>query len=367
MKTLLFYGGLRLLFGFSIKGMVSLKDVGEHVGVSASTVSRVINRPEKVKKETRWRVEEAIRTLGYNPNRVARRLRSSEGRARILGLIIPDIQNSFYSEVVRGVEDVAYDEDYAVILCSSDEDSEREQFYLDVLRGESADGVILAPHDGTARLGEEVSLPVVCFDRRLPEADVDTVVVDNRRGARALTEHLLELGHRRIGIICSSLDLSTTTERLAGYRDAIGAAGVDVEEALVRSGGPRRETGYREAQHLLDMEAPPTAIFAVNNQLVLGALEAVRQCGLQVPDDLTVAGFDDAPWSSLLAAPLTTVRQPTYEMGRRAAELLFQRIDDPKRDEVLVTLQPSLVVRASSGAPARGESAQGEPLAAASE
>lgn len=329
---------------------VNLEDVAQRTGVSPSTVSRAINRPEKVKTETRERIHKAIRALGYRPSRVARRLRSPSGHAYILGLIIPDIQNPFYAEVARGVEDVAYDEGYAVILCSSDENAEREQFYLEVLRSESADGVIVAPHDSSVSFGADAALPVVCFDRRPPTSSVDAVVANNRQGAYDLTAHLVRQGHRRVGIACGPLSLSTSTQRLAGYRSALTDAGLAHDEELVYSGAPKPGTGRRAAEALMSLSDPPTALFAANNQLALGVLEFASKRGLRIPDDVAVVGFDDAPWASLLAAPLTTIRQPSYEMGRRAAEMLFQRIADPAREAALITLQTSLVIRQSCGA-----------------
>lgn len=339
-------------------GMSTLEQVATRARVSISTVSRVLNTPAKVRAGTRTRVEEAIRQLNYQPNRVARRLRARDGRAHLLGLIIPDIQNAFFSNIVRGVEDVARTQDYAVILCNSDEEVDRERFYLDILRAESADGVILPPIRGdeaTARRLEELDLPVVCIDRRLSRTAVDTVVVENREGARAAIHHLIGLGHRRIGVIVGPLNLSTSVERLAGYRQALEEAAIPSDDGLVGSGGPRREDGRRMAAALLSMRPRVTAVFAGNTPLTLGVLEALRERGLQVPQDVAVVGFDDEPWASLLDPPLTTVRQPSYEIGRRAAELLFQRIAAPDRRPALVVLEPELIVRRSCGSQANRE------------
>lgn len=333
--------------------MATLEDVAQHAGVSVSTVSRTINRPNMVNDETRSRVNEAIEALEYRPNRVARRLRRIDGKAHILGLIIPDIQNPFYSDIVRGAEDVAYSRDAAIILCNTDENEEREQFYVDVLRAESADGVILPPiirGNNVALSPEDIGMPVVFFDRRLESASVDTVVIDNPRGARKAVEHLLGLGHTRIGLINGPASIATSRERLQGYRQALDRHDVPFDESLVRQGPPRRETGYDLAQSLLCADDPPSALFAANNQLALGALEYVRDAGLRIPDDVAVVSFDDAPWAKLLDPPLTTVRQPSYEIGRRSVELLFDRIASPNRPPALVVLQPELIVRRSCGA-----------------
>lgn len=347
--------------------MAKLEDVARRADVSVSTVSRVVNTPDKVSPETRRRVQSAIDELGYRPSRVARRLRMRKGRAHIVGLIIPDIQNPFYSDVVRGVEDVAYERDYAVILCNSDEREDRERFYLDVLEAESADGVILPPiraGEATSRRLGDLDLPVVCLDRRLDRQVHDTVVVDNEDGAREAVEHLIGHGHRRIGLVGGPPSLSSFRERREGYRAALSAGGADADEGLVREGEPRREDGRRMAEELLSNGNRPTAIFAASNLLTLGALEAVRSLGLRVPGDVSLAGFDDAPWAGLVTPPLTTVRQPAYEMGRRAAELLFQRIDEPDRSPALVVLSPTLVVRASCGEGCGGGTGAGETTTA---
>jgi LacI family transcriptional regulator/LacI family repressor for deo operon, udp, cdd, tsx, nupC, and nupG len=333
--------------------MAKLADVAEQAGVSVSTVSRVINRPDMVDPETRSQVEAVLSKMDYRPSRVARRLKN-RGKAQILGVIIPDIQNPFYSEIVRGIEDVAYQRDYAVILCNSEEDPEREDFYLNVLHGESADGVILPP---LLRAGnsysadiEEYDFPIVCFDRRLPGDPVDTVIVDNRKGAREVTAHLLGLGYRRIGAICGPDNLSTSTERLEGYQQALRDKRVEVDEELVRMGPPHRGAGRAHADELLSLDQPPTAIFAANNQLCLGVLECAREHGLSIPDEIAIVGFDDAPWAKLLDPPLTTVEQPTYEIGQQAAQQLLDRLEHPNSPPSLITLDPKLRVRASCGA-----------------
>jgi len=331
--------------------MATLEDVARQAGVSVSTVSRTINRPDMVNANTRTRVKAAIDDLEYRPNRVARRLRRLDGRAHMLGLLIPDIQNPFYSDIVRGVEDVAYARDAAVILCNTDETSDREQFYVDVLKAESADGVILPPiarSDDSFDV-DSIGMPLVFFDRRISDGSVDTVVVDNERGARDAVDHLIGLGHRRIGFINGPATIATSAERLAGYRRALKKHGIDADPDLIRRGRPTRDAGKTLTDELLRLDRPPSALFAANNQLALGVMESIHMHKLHVPDDVAVATFDDAPWAKLLDPPLTAVRQPSYEMGRRAAELLFDRIASPGRPAALVVLQPKLIVRASCG------------------
>ncbi len=334
--------------------MATLKEVATRADVSFSTVSRAINHPDKVKPETRRRVERAIAELNYHPHRAARRLRGHRSYASIFGLIIPDIQNAFYSQIVRGAEEVAYSRGYAVIICNSDESPEREQFYLNVLQQESAAGVILPPITEGGRPfppPDELPLPVICFDRRPPDGLFDAVVVDNEGGAYQATARLARLGHRRIAAIVGALDLSTSAERRAGYERALREHGLPIEPDLIRWGPPRQEEGHALAEVLLDLPAPPTALFVGNNVMAMGALEAVRQRGLRIADDVAVIAFDDPPWASLITPPLSTVRQPAYEIGRRAAELLLRRIETPERPTELVTLPTTLVVRSSCGRP----------------
>lgn len=333
--------------------MPTLQDVAREAGVSSATVSRVLNDSGKVNVATRRRVEEVIRRLGYHPSRVARRLRVQRGRSHILGLMIPDLQNPFFSDVARGVEDYAYNHEYAVILCSSDENIDKQTFYLNTLYAESVDGIILPPipgeHGRLAWLAQEQRLPIVCLDRHLPALTLDTVVVDNHRGAFEAVELLIRLGHRRIAIITGLPALSTSQERLEGYLEALSKHDVPVLPHLIRRGDSRYESGRLEAGHLLDEPVPPTALFVGNNLMTLGALEAIHSRGIRVPEQLSIIGFDDMLWAASLNPPLTTVRQPGYEIGRQAAELLLQRIAEPSRPPTVVVCQPELVLRASCG------------------
>jgi DNA-binding LacI/PurR family transcriptional regulator len=329
-----------------------LQDVADAAGVSASTVSRVISRPELVNEETRARVERKIAELGYRPSRVARRLRLETGRSSLIGLLIPDIQNPFFADVVRGVEDAAREHGYALFLGNSDENAAQEARYLDVMRAESVDGVILPPVSGSdaavAGLVDD-GIPVVCVDRRLRRTVVDTVTIDNETGARDATEHLVSLGHRRIGFVVGLPELSTSEERRRGYRMALDAAGIPVEPELVREGDSRQASGRRLAAELLELSDPPTALVVGNGLMTLGALEAIRASGRTIPDDVALIGYDDMPGALAFDPPLSVVRQPAHEMGRRALELLLDRIAHADRAPQLVMLQPRLVVRGSCG------------------
>lgn len=335
--------------------MPTLKEVAKKAEVSITTVSRVINDSDKVNVETRERVVKAMRTLGYQPNRVAQRLRGTKGRSKLLGLIIPDIQNQFYSNIVRGIEDVAYGKDYAVILCNSDENPNKERFYLDVLRSESVDGVILPPIQQYGKTIDgmiDSNIPLVCVDRKLAGESIDAVVVNNHKGAYSAVTHLIELGHRRIAIISSSPQFSSFQERQAGYEQALKDHGIDIDEGLISQGDPRSSKNAKQLTiALLKSEFPPTALFITNNLMTLGALEAINELDLKIPDDISIIGFDDMPWATAISPPLTVVRQPGYEMGRRAAELFFQRITEPDRESVQVMMETKLIFRQSTGPP----------------
>lgn len=332
--------------------MPTLKDVAKYAGVSITTVSRVLNDTSKVNPDTLQRVQRAMRKLGYQPNRVAQRLRTTRGQSKMLGLIIPDIQNQFYSSIVRGIEDVAYDKNYAVILCNSDESSNKEKFYLDVLQSESVDGVILHPIHQHSKVLEGLiksGVPAVCVDRKLVRERVDTVVINNVHGGYMAVEHLISLGHKRIGILSSFPEFSSFEERQNGYEQALRDNGLEMDKDLMKMGDPRSAKNARKlTKQLLALDNPPTAIFATNNLMTLGLLEAVNEAKLKIPDDISAIGFDDMPWSKAVTPPLTVIRQPGYEMGRRAAELMFQRIADPLREQVQITMEPSIILREST-------------------
>jgi LacI family transcriptional regulator/LacI family repressor for deo operon, udp, cdd, tsx, nupC, and nupG len=324
--------------------------VARRARVSISTVSRTINHTGKISVKTQERVRRVMREMGYKPNRVARRLRAG-GKCHLLGLIIPNIQNPFFADVARGVEDVAYRDNFAVLLCNYDEDAAKQQFYLDVMQAESVDGIILPPiheDDPALRGMVEAGMPVVCVDRALAGAAIDKVEVDNRRGAFDAVMHLLQRGHRRIGLISGPSDSSTGRARLDGYRAALAQANVSVVPELIRYGDYKEPSGRSLALELLKQKAPPTALFVCNNLMTIGALEAICARQLRIPDQISLVGFDDLPLAAVFNPPLTVVRQPAYEVGRSAAELLLKRIEDPKRPATSLNLSPELVVRGSA-------------------
>lgn len=330
--------------------MVSLKDVAQHANVSIATVSRAISHPDKLAPPTLLLVQQAMRDLGYKPNRVARRLRQKSGRRHLLGLIIPDIQNPFFAEMARGVEDVAYANEFAVMLCNSDEDLKKEAFYLDVMQSESVDGIILPPindQDPAIMRLASAGMPIVSVDRSLVNSSLDKVEVDNRQGAYEAVDHLIKLGHRRVAMIAGRQNVSTSRERRAGYEEALKANQLSVQETLIRTGDNKQASGHALAEELLALSPRPTALFVSNNLMTVGAMEAIHKHGLRIPQDVAIIGFDDLPWAEALDPPLTVVRQPAYEVGRAAAELLLKRLSEPEAPAVWLRLRPKLILRSS--------------------
>ncbi len=322
-------------------------DVAKQAGVSVATVSRVLNGSAHVTESARRNVLRVVKELNYQPNRVAQRLRA--GRSHVIGLIISDIQNPFFTSVVRGIEDVAYQHSYSLVLCNSDEDIQKEQLYIDVLSSERVAGVIIMPTgiDCCAPL----RMPVVMMDRVVTGLATDTVDVDNVAGAYAATQHLIQLGHTRIGLVGAPPNISVGIERQRGYVNALGDHGIRTGDALIRTGNFKENGGYQATHALLDLEPRPTALFVANNLMTLGALNAIHERGLKIPDDISIVSFDDMPWAHLLQPPLTAIVQPTYELGQRAAELLLGRLKDRTKPVAHEQLPTRLIVRGSTSVP----------------
>ena len=328
------------------------QDVAKRAGVSIATVSRVLNDSPHVRPAVKHKVLRAVKALNFQPNRTAQRLRARQ--SKVLGLVISDIQNHFFTSVVRGIEDVAYHNGYSLVLCNSDEDPAKEKLYIDVMRAESVAGVIIAsaseakPHIDDLL---DAQIPVVALDRRIKDRRVDSVLTTNAQGAYAAVTHLIGLGHRCIGFISLPLTRTTGRERFEGYQRALRENGLPVARARVRISNAKQPGGHAAALDLLTSQPCLTALFAANNLTTLGALDAIRERGLEIPDDISIIGFDDMPWATLLRPPLTAIAQPTYELGQQAAELLLARLKDPGRPVSHVQLNTTLVVRGSTSAP----------------
>lgn len=331
--------------------MVTIRDVAARAGVSPTTVSHVINQTRPVSAGLAARVTVAMAELGFQPNTLARSLRRK--RTHTLGMIIPDSANPFFAEVGRGIEDTSFAAGYSVILCNSGDDSARELLYMDVLIGKQVDGVLLVPTGKQTELTLTVqarNIPVVLIDRDLPGAAVDRALIDNAAGAQLATRHLIDLGHRRIGYIGGPHDRGPEPGRSAGYRQALQEAGLVFDPLLMVEGNFRDAGGYGAAQTLLALPSPPSAIFAGNDLMAIGALAAARECGVLVPQQLSVVGFDDIHLASVVNPPLTTVAQPKYELGVIAVQLLLARLAHPELPPARHVLPARLVVRQSTAA-----------------
>ena len=329
--------------------MVKIKDVADAAGVSTATVSRVLANKPHVRQEVKARVMKVVKKLNYRPNRVARSLRSQ--KSSIIGLIVSDIENPFFQQVGRAVEDAAHEQGYSVILCNNDEDPEKEQRYLHLIRDENLAGIILSPTRQTADNFSETSelnFPMVVIDRRVSDVEVDNVLIDNVQAAHTITTHLIEHGYRRIGAIFG-IGSTTGRERREGFVQALKAYDLQPSTDLVKYANPREDDGFNTTLKLLQLPEPPEAILTSNSLLAAGALLALRESKKAIPEEVAFASFDETTWAKIVVPALTVIEQPTYEIGRTATELLIKRIQDPTRSTREVTLKSKLIVRQSCG------------------
>lgn len=331
---------------------VTIRDVAKLAGVSPMTVSRVINGSPKVTPETRERVEAAIAELHYVPNTLARGL--TQQRSGTIGMVVPDLGDPFFTLVLRGAEQVARGAGYRVIVCNTNSDGELEASYIENLIANQVDGVILAPVDNASkRIIDWMAarpMPHVLIDRSIPGVQADIVQGDSVGGARVLVDHLVALGHRRIGHITESQSVSTARDRFQGYREAIEANGIPYDPALVAEGaGATIDGAHAATLELLGRGGPPSAILAVNNLAAVGVVLALRESGVAVPGDIAVACFDDIELAAYLCPFLTVMAQPATMYGSLATELLLDRIQGTAPAEARVMVLPGeLIVREST-------------------
>jgi len=329
--------------------VTTIRDVARLAGVSPATVSRVLNDNPEVGPEFVTRVQAAIAQLDYRPNVVARNLRRRA--TTVIGVIISDVTNPFFTGMIRAVEDVAQAAGYSVVLANADEDLDKEIRYLEVAAAERMAGVVLSPASSrhtSVDVLTEAGIPVVTVDRLLQGSRADSVVVGNRTAARQATEHLIEQGCQRIAFIAGSPGTSTAADRLAGHRQALRAAGRPAEPSLIVCGGFRLEGGHAATAELLRRDPMPDGLVVANNLMTLGALQCLVENDIDIPERVAIVGFDDLPWSRALRPALTVVAQPIYEVGRRAAELLLRRINGDASPPQRVVLPATLTVRDSS-------------------
>jgi LacI family transcriptional regulator len=330
----------------------SIKEVARQAGVSTGTVSNVLNRPESVAPLTRQRVLDAIAELGYIRNDSARQLRA--GRSRTIALVVLDVANPFFTDVARGAEIVAEQHGAMVIVCNSGEDVARERRHLKLLEEQRVLGLLITPvedgRDSRLEMLIERGTPVVLVDRGAGRRNRCSVAVDDVLGGHLAGAHLAAMGHGHIAFVGGPFAIRQVADRHRGIRDALTEAGPGIDLTVIRTPNLTVAAGRRAAADLADLPTAerPTAVFCANDLLALGVLQEMTQRGLRVPDDVAIVGYDDIDFAAAAAVPLSSVRQPREQLGRTAADLLLEEVDDPNHQHRHVVFQPDLVVRASS-------------------
>ena len=327
---------------------VTINTVAEKACVSKATVSHVLNNTRFVEEETRQRVLNAIEELGYRPSLVARSLTTN--RTGTIGVIVSDISNNFFGELIRGIEDFIGPMNYSLVVCNTDETLERENHYLDLLLRQRVDGIIVAAASQrweALNTAEMQHTPIVYTDRRFDGMQGPYAGVDNLGGAMLGTQHLIEKGHRKIGILAGFQRLSSMRERLEGFQLAMLQCELPIPPEWIIESPLSIEEGRKAAHKILSMSERPSALFINNNYLSLGALLALNDMGLSCPSDVAIIGFDDHPWSAVSCPPLTVIRQPARRLGQVAAQMVETLINGSQLDPLQVQLPCELVLRSS--------------------
>ena len=327
---------------------VTIKDVAKNAGVSTATVSRVLAGSNLVSDSLRSRVIATVETLEYHPNQLGRSLRRQA--TNIIGMIVTDIQNPFFTSILRGAQDGLQGNELVVLIANSDENPEQELLHLKILRSQGVIGLILAPSETDYKNLQNLltGIAVVAVDRIPKNLNVDTIVVDNKAGSKRATQHLIALGHERIGFIAGINTVTTGQERLKGYLEAIQESGLRKIGDLIQDGAFHQQGGYDAMNRMLNLRKSPTAVVSANNLMTLGALQAIHDRCIKIPEEIAIIGFDDMAWASSLQPPLTVVAQPTYEIGKQAACLLLDRLDNPDLPARNLVLNTELIIRAST-------------------
>jgi LacI family transcriptional regulator len=337
--------------------MATIKDVAARARVSIGTVSNVLANLPTVRPRLRERVEQAIRELDYHPSHIARSLASRN--TQTLGIVITDITNPFFPLLVKGAESAALERGYTLSIFNSDNSLERERTCVSLLRSRRADGILIAsapnPEADVRHLvdAQEAGFALLCLDRIPGAFACDAVIADNSKGARLCVRHLHLLGHRRIGAILGPTGLLNSEQRTAGFLRGLHDCGIKRNPALELQGDFQIEAGHRLAKELILAEHPPTAIFAANGMMGLGALKAIQDLGLSCPEHMSLAVYDDYPGAEIFRPALTVIAQPAYEMGRRGTQLLIARLhgEISSAKPIVEVLSPELIVRESTAPP----------------
>lgn len=336
--------------------MTTIRDVASRAGVSVATVSHVVNESRTVSPDTKERVLAAIAELRYRPHGVARSLRRS--KTGTIGVIISDITNPFFADLVRGIEHAiqVLDSRINYILSNTDEDSHKERLALDVLLEKRVDGLVIAPAGGNQSYLADAArrIPMVFVDRMLPRVEADAVLVNNLGATRRILDHLIGLGHRRIALLKATLHANSIEERVTAYRQALAENGLEFDPALVYESPSTIADACAVGSRILAGAPRPDAVFCTNNFMTLGMIRAVHEKGLRCPEDIAIAGFDDFPWADSFNPQLTTIAQPGFSMGEEAIRLLIDRMSKKRTGPAIrVVLEADLIIRESCGAKLR--------------
>ena len=332
----------------------TIKDIAKKLGLSPSTVSRALNDHPDISKETKRRVQEISDELDYHPNSIAQSLQSK--RSNIIGVVVPQVKHVFFAEIMAGITDIAHDAGYTVMICQSNDDYEREELNLKALISQHVAGLLISisqSTEGSEHFDQLIkrNIPIVFFDRVSDLVEASKVVVNDFEGALKAVEYLIQKGYRRIAHLGGPKFLNISKNRYNGYETALKKHGLPIDEELILHNGLNEEHGVEGMLRLLEQVAvSPDAVFCVNDPVAIGAYTVIRKKGLQIPNDVALIGFSDNPIASLVDPPLTTVRQPAYDIGRRATELLLEQLkqdadDMHPRREVLKT---ELIIRQSA-------------------
>ena len=326
-----------------------MRDVAEQAGVSVTTVSHVINNSRPVKPETRTRVENTMQVLGYQPNVLARSLR--RGKTNTIGVILPDNANPYFADVVRGIEDTSFSHGYSVILCNSDNDLDKEHLYTNVLIEKQVDGIIFVAAGLSAENIQNLQkrgVPSVLVDRQVPGVQLDSVFANNQQGGYLATRHVIDLQHTLIACIAGPHGVRSSSERVSGYRKALESAGLRFDPDWVFEGDFQYQSGYEAAKYLSEQESRPTAVFACNDLMAIGAYRYAHEHHIHIPQELSIIGFDDIRLAAYTNPPLTTIHQSKDKMGSQAAELLLGRIANQDLGTRQEIIDVQLMVRDST-------------------
>lgn len=338
---------------------ITINDVARQAGVSKSTISRYLNRRyENMSGETRERIAQVIAELDYRPNAVARSLKQK--KTHTVGAIVANILNPFSTSIIRGIEDYCKKSGFNLILCNADDDPVKEKEYIAMLTDKQIDGLII---NTTGRNNEMVmavnqKLPVVLIDRKVPEINIDTVAVDNVKGAALAIDHLVRQGYSRIAMFTLPYaNISPRRERVQGYKQALAAHGIPFAPELLVQTAPAVDIVAERLKTLLTDAAEPLAVFGMNNLMTMAVIKALRSMKVKIPGDIGVLGYDDWDWADLIDPPITVIRQPTYQIGSKAATLLIKRARSHGRSgkPSLVVFEPELVIRQSCGEEGEGK------------